>query len=67
MITEITRVKDSVGKLFLNSANCEGNVSAIKEQRKRIRDLRKSLKAISDSYLDEMKIIMMDRRNNRHD
>lgn len=67
MIAEITRVKDSVGKLYLNASNCEKNVSAIREQRNRIRDLRRSLKSISDAYLDEMKIIMMDRRNNRSD
>jgi hypothetical protein len=67
MLAEITRVKDSVGKLYLNASKCENNVSAIKEQRKRIRDLRKSLKAIADAYIDEMKIIMMDRRNNRSD
>lgn len=67
MINEINKINDSVGKLLINSANCRDNISAIMDQRRRIRDLRKSLKALNQAYAEEVKSIRIKRSMNKED
>lgn len=67
MINEINKINQSLGKLLINAANCNNNISAIMEQRRRIRDLRKSLKNLNEAYMEEVKAIRIQRSLNRED